>query len=361
MKIGMKRWIVSVGMLAAMGIQALAAPIGEIKDLGFYASFADVPDSAWYADAVKHAYAYGLMNGKDRSRFAPNDYLTLGEGIALAVKTYCRYYGVDTPQQQGDYWWSPYFEYAKAVGIVGSESERMTAQEMDWHVHRVYFAHIMSRAILRTEFQPINTIESLPDVLESDEWGNNVYLLYRAGVLSGDDAAGTFRPDDVIVRAEVAAVLARVVDPTLRIQKNLDKQGNQKRDIADYIGSWSYTSLANEDAPELTTEYFIEIFERDGSYYLDFTYTWHELGSMRDGKILSTKEYSSHLTSPITLSASNGVSDVYLGACEYENDFELVLKDNAIQVYNFLNIDYSMEPEINYLFALEDQFELVRA
>ena len=73
------------------------------------------------------------------------------------------------------------------------------------------------------------------------------------------------------------------------------------------------------------------------------------------------KENTSHLTHFIPLSVSEGVNDVYLGACEYGTNFSLELKGNSIQVYFFKNITYSMEPEIDVDFKLEDQIELIPA
>ena len=49
-----------------------------------------------------------------------------------------------------------------------------------------------------------------------------IYQLYRAGVLSGNDDAGTFRPNAPITRAEVASVLVRMADPNTRILFSLD-------------------------------------------------------------------------------------------------------------------------------------------
>ena len=43
-----------------------------------------------------------------------------------------------------------------------------------------------------------------------------IYELYRAGVLTGSDAAGTFYPNSSIKRSEVAAILIRMFDTNAR-------------------------------------------------------------------------------------------------------------------------------------------------
>ena len=45
-----------------------------------------------------------------------------------------------------------------------------------------------------------------------------VYALYAAGILNGVDAAGNFAPNKTLTRAEAAAMVARVLDPALRLK-----------------------------------------------------------------------------------------------------------------------------------------------
>jgi hypothetical protein len=49
--------------------------------------FADVPQTAWFADFVDYAYAKGVVSGKTPTTFAPNDYITRAEMAKIAVKT----------------------------------------------------------------------------------------------------------------------------------------------------------------------------------------------------------------------------------------------------------------------------------
>ena len=44
-----------------------------------------------------------------------------------------------------------------------------------------------------------------------------IYKLYRAGILAGNDSAGTFLPNAPITRAEVATILVRMADPNARV------------------------------------------------------------------------------------------------------------------------------------------------
>ena len=54
------------------------------------------------------------------------------------------------------------------------------------------------------------------DAIENEEVRDCIYTLYNAGILTGSDAYGTFHPDDGITRAEVATIMARIIDPSQR-------------------------------------------------------------------------------------------------------------------------------------------------
>jgi hypothetical protein len=57
---------------------------------------------------------------------------------------------------------------------------------------------------------------AIPDVKMGDKYADEIYEFYRAGILTGNDAAGTFAPDSNIKRSEVAAILIRMFDVSAR-------------------------------------------------------------------------------------------------------------------------------------------------
>jgi len=48
--------------------------------------FADVPQDAWYAEAVRSAYAAGIINGVAKNRFAPNKEMTREEMMVMLIR-----------------------------------------------------------------------------------------------------------------------------------------------------------------------------------------------------------------------------------------------------------------------------------
>ena len=70
---------------------------------------------------------------------------------------------------------------------------------------------------------------SIPDVKDDED----IYLLYRAGVLGGNDDKGTFAPMSNIKRSEVAAIVARMALPELRKEITLKSSGASIGNVSD--------------------------------------------------------------------------------------------------------------------------------
>jgi hypothetical protein len=59
-------------------------------------------------------------------------------------------------------------------------------------------------------------VTALPDVASDDPACAAILRLYNAGILTGVDDKGTFLPDALITREQIAAVVTRAADPGLR-------------------------------------------------------------------------------------------------------------------------------------------------
>ena len=168
--------------------------------------FLDVSEGAWYAREVADAYALGLIDGMSDTAFAPDSPLRLSEAIAMAVKAYERYTGNEESIENGSPWYAPYVHRAIAYGIVGiGEFSDYSA-----YATRAEMAAIFSRALPRAELAEVSD-KTAPDVAPTDRYAKEIDLLYKAGVLKGNDAAGTFAPERQIKRAEAAAICLRLM------------------------------------------------------------------------------------------------------------------------------------------------------
>lgn len=178
--------------------------------------FIDVSADNWFCDNVSAAYEYELMNGKGDARFDPYAEITLAEAVTTAVRIYYIYfYGLPIyfDDFEGGNWYEPYVAYALENGIIEDDYP-----DYNTPATRAQFSQILVNTIDVIDLEEVNIVEdgSIPDVPMTADYAEAVYLLYRAGVLSGSDGNGTFHPDDTITRAEAATIITRMIDLNLR-------------------------------------------------------------------------------------------------------------------------------------------------
>ena len=90
-------------------------------------------------------------------------------------------------------------------------------QEMTRPATRSEVASIFGKALPQDEYETKNeSVTSIPDMNSSEKDYSECLMLFRAGVLTGKDDQGNFYPAQNITRAEVAAMLNRIIDKTQR-------------------------------------------------------------------------------------------------------------------------------------------------
>ena len=210
-----------------------AAQTPAFQKTNTYASFSDVSARNWYCDNVRSVCEYGLMNGKGDSLFVPDGHVTYAEGITLASRLHKITHEGNSDFPQSSPWYQSYVDYAnehnmRIIYMVplymqysGYFSEYIEYFSMDSAMPRYLFAKLICRALPDEILEEINTIETgaIPDISlyeQDSEVRESVYRLYRAGIITGKNAAGAFDPFSPLTRAETAAILSRVVDPALR-------------------------------------------------------------------------------------------------------------------------------------------------
>lgn len=187
-------------------------------------SFTDVPENQWYYEDVKGAVESGIINGKSKTVFAPDDNLTYAEAIKLAACMHQLYTEGAVTLKNGNPWYSPYLEYCLDNAIITTEFFGRISQP-DEYATRAGYMMIFANALPDDALKQINFVsfDSIPDVAESAEYEYSaaVYKLYRAGILQGVDADHNCKPMDNIKRCEVAAIITRMMDENERIHFNI--------------------------------------------------------------------------------------------------------------------------------------------
>ncbi len=200
-------------MTCSLCVSAFAAgSLDHFKHSNTYENqFSDV--SGWYAGYVAEGYELGLFDGSGDGRFSPHASMTVGEAVKIAACLHSIYETGEAGFAQSDPWWQVYADYCLEKGIIESGySDYSNA------ITRGQFAMLFAAALPDEALTEMNAItgESIPDVRLSDPYGSAVYKLYRAGVLTGSGADGSFRPNTNISRSEMAAIVIRMVRVTER-------------------------------------------------------------------------------------------------------------------------------------------------
>jgi len=173
--------------------------------------FTDVNENAWYGlnreKAVANAFEYGLMRGNSATIFNPGGNVTVAEAIAIASRVHIIFSEGSDSLVQGSPWYKVYVDYAIENAIIEDDD----FSDYTAYVTRAGMAYIFSRSLPPVEFAARNTVNSLPDVDSNTPYCESILMLYRAGVFAGNDTQGTFNPGSLILRAEAAALITRVI------------------------------------------------------------------------------------------------------------------------------------------------------
>ena len=190
-----------------------------------YTGFSDVDESAWYGakqqGVVKTAVELGIMNGDTAGTFRPGDNIKLCEAIKMAAVVHNLYNGGKYAFALTDPWYDAYISYAVRFGIIREDD----FQTFEKEATRGEMAYIFCNALPGDYLPRVNDGVEVADVdllgldpARRSEYSFEIYFLYQAGVLTGDDAVTrAFRPKDPVTRAEAAAIIARLCLPELRV------------------------------------------------------------------------------------------------------------------------------------------------
>ena len=259
--------LLAISIVFSLGMTATAwegqSGLGNFvaKNTYYQGLFQDVPASAWYAENVATAYKLGLMVGSSTTTFNPNGYVTQAEALTIAARLHKIYHtgnddfsDIKTEMQSlqptvlewvsydtmnpaynevFQAWYSVYAYYLSnhtddvtmcyypLFPFLGADPSGAPFIDAINPITRAEFVAFLAHALPSIELQEINSVVdgAIPDI--SYEESPEAYLLYRAGVLTGSDNLGTFAPQSAISRAEVAAIIGRMVNPQMRKQIHL--------------------------------------------------------------------------------------------------------------------------------------------
>ena len=372
--LSMKKRLLSLLLTGALCLSlsapALAAGLENFQKTNTYTAgqFTDVPAGEWYAANVQAAYELGLMEGSSATTFNPSGNLTIAEALVLACRLHSTYVGDGaTFAGSGGAWYQPYVDYAVENGIITANAySSYTATAT-----RAQFASILAAALPAEALTAINSVTTLPDVAADAAYAPAVLSLYNAGVLTGSDAAGSFKPDTTIQRSEVATIVTRMADPSLRKTFTLTPGETQPEESAsstkrfdgpitaeDLQGAWHPTDSNWEVEYNFDGNQFIQVEGSQGEFdYKPGTFTVTSTPDSANPNLL-------HVTVTVTFGTcyttdawgaikaddfwSNDTSD-------YEFDVDLsLLEDQFVMTNRFVGTTFVRAEEATLLAAWED-------
>lgn len=217
----MKKRVISLFITCSLVLSGMTIPASA--DSGSLSNFtkhtvyhegqySDVNAQCWFSDNIKAGTEYGIVKGYG-DRFGVNDNITLLQCIIIACRLHTLYtIGADTIESSGASLEEAYLAYASAHGI------RCSFSDLNAAATRAQFAAILSDALPDEALPAKNSVVngSIPDVADGDKYADEIYRLYRSGILTGVDGSGRFLPHSSIIRCEACVIATRMVDPALR-------------------------------------------------------------------------------------------------------------------------------------------------
>lgn len=189
-------------------------------------AFADTAGS-WCQDYVETVYEAGLMNGVSQDAFDPDGTLTEAQRLVIGTRLHALLHG-DTVEAAapGEAWWLPAARYYLAVEKNSTKAPEDFAELAGKVCNRITFAYQILWSTPAEDLPAINEVSKLPDfndaLMEDAGFGETPILdLYQAGILNGVDRWGSFDPQGTLTRGQAATMLARVIDPDLRLRFQL--------------------------------------------------------------------------------------------------------------------------------------------
>lgn len=261
----MPKRLASLLLSVLLLLAVVPAPVAQAAGL----PFTDVPRNAWYYDNVSLAYGKDLVRGVSQTSFDPNGSMRIIQAVTLAARMHQLVHeGAVTLRNDPIVWYESYATYADRNGIIyTNEYWDRLAEPIDRALFVRIFYNVMD------DYPVKNTVETggIPDVSLSNPAAEAIYAFYRAGILTGSDEQGTFRPDSSIQRCEVAAIVSRMLQPAQRLSIALTAPDGPVQ--APWEVEWVPSDCS--DAPDLDAPVsldgvyaILDAIDPDGAYLL---------------------------------------------------------------------------------------------
>lgn len=157
--------------------------------------FLDVPKDAWYYEAIEYMADMGILNGVGNGRFDPSGNITYAQFCKIAAMTDY----LDTGSENG-YWAAVAIKSCIEAGYIENRGE-INSQNYDVPMTREAAVAGLARIYW---YLPDTRDFSIPDYDDITYiYKDDIAKAYNSGIINGMDSKGTFKPNNVLTRAEI--------------------------------------------------------------------------------------------------------------------------------------------------------------
>ncbi|MGN0106720.1 MAG: S-layer homology domain-containing protein [Hominilimicola sp.] len=221
--------------------------------------FVDVPENAWYYNAVKYAFEKGLMLGVSDTEFAPESELTRAMFVTVLYRMENEpnmsdeILGYPFEDVEAESWYTDAVYWARLNGIVNGVSDEKFAP--DDNITREQMAAIMFRYAKYKGIAPTGEWAIHLDYADLDDvsdWATEAVMYCKLnGIMQGKDN-NCFAPKDNSTRAETAAILQRLSEKEYKSELGYSIVYNPTEFILDNSGdhdTFTYNTKEMTEAP----------------------------------------------------------------------------------------------------------------
>ena len=205
----MKRKIAGLLLAGAMTVN-----IAAVSTAAHAVAFTDVPDDAWYSQAVDYAVSHGMFSGTGAGTFSPSTPMT--RGMIVVVLSNVAKADVSSAKDasfsdvQSSDWYANAINWAYEQGYVsGTGANTFSPNSV---VTRAQIAVILSNYLhsINADLEEDGNSAAFNDIASIPSWAlEGVKYMQAIGLMAGD-SAGNFNPNKELTRAEAATVFMRM-------------------------------------------------------------------------------------------------------------------------------------------------------
>lgn len=206
----MKKKIIAITILSLALINATNNSFGStsINDMSEH----------WAKENVEKLAGIGIIAGYEDGTFKPENTVTYAEFIKMLVVGFT---GEDVGVSDGTHWASDYYKSAVENNLLRKED--IPEYYLIKQIPRADMAYLASKAVdeILTKEKENAVRNYIADLSKAGNRKDEIVFAYGTGILAGYPD-GNFKPSGYLTRAESAAVISRIIDPSMRLEINFE-------------------------------------------------------------------------------------------------------------------------------------------